>query len=237
MSRLLLPWWRSLKNGLKANTRTPAWNHDGKGRSGRLDHPEAEPDRDRRQRHLQARTSTSPPSPAEGHERRERDRHDGGVGEVPRIVDIDPLPELDDLGSPADERAALVGGLARMDDRGGQRDQGGAGPDGPPEVAIEIERPSLGPRLPRVSPSVGIGPWGARAGQGRRRGTARRRDFPRSSRTDRRHAVVAAGLRGRGAVSCITKNRNFRQGRLKKNGGHRARHGTSTPSPLPSGRG
>ena len=70
---------------------------------------------------------------------RERDGHDGGIGEVSRIIDVDPMPELDHLGPPPDERAALVGGLARMDDRRGQSDQTGADPDEPPDVAIEIE--------------------------------------------------------------------------------------------------
>ena len=70
----------------------------------------------------------------ERHQGPERDRHDRGIGEEHLVVDVHPVPELEHLGPPADECAAVIGRLRIIEGRGDQDDHG---PEEPEEMTRE----------------------------------------------------------------------------------------------------
>ncbi len=127
------------------------------------DHPEAEPGRGRRQRGLETEPAERAGDFRQRHERVERDRHDRRVGKHHLVVDVDPSPELEHLGPPSDEGAAVVVGLVGVDQRRTDHGDQRRDPDGAPEVAVEVVEIGIGGRpewwqVARLTPSLEIGP-------------------------------------------------------------------------------
>ncbi len=96
--------------------------------------PEAHHQHRRRHRELDREPAHRAGDGREPHERVEGDRHQRRIGEEHPVVDVHPAPELEDLGPPPHERAAMIGGFLVIECR---RDEDYGRPKRPENPARE----------------------------------------------------------------------------------------------------